>query len=182
MPLPLAPILAALVGLALALVGRDEARRTGAHVTTLRGFAIATLVSVTLIAPATGYFVSFYPDWAYAYFVAAAAIPSAIDLLAVLAVGAATIGAYVLTVGALRRQSAHSLTRWAVGLLVALVALGMLLAPRFLVITTTEAFREGGDKPSIGGSSLGVSILWIDGCVAAGLVWAGRQLRRSARS
>ncbi|MFI5301167.1 MAG: hypothetical protein ACHREM_24040 [Polyangiales bacterium] len=182
MPLPLAPFIAALVGLALALVGRDEARRTGAHVTSLRGFAIVTLVSVTLIAPATGYFVSFYPDWSYAYLVSATTIPSAIDLLLVLAIAAVTVAAYVGTVGALRRQSAYLLTRWAIGLLVALVVIGMLLAPRLLVLTTTEAYRAGGDKPSIGGSALGVSVLWIDACAAAGLAWAARQLRLSARA
>src|SRR5260221_12323535 len=66
MPLPLAPFAAALLGVVFGLVGRDEVRRTSAPPSATRGFLVVALVSILLLAPALGYFVAFYPDWAYA--------------------------------------------------------------------------------------------------------------------
>ena len=64
------------------------------------------------------------------------------------------------------------------GALVVLLAVAVaLLGPRLIVAGTYTAFREGYDLAPVGGTSLGVSILWIDGCLLGGLVWAATRLR-----
>ncbi|MBI2392940.1 MAG: hypothetical protein HYV09_25370 [Deltaproteobacteria bacterium] len=177
MPLPLAPIVAALVGVAFALVGRDEVRRSTSAPTSTRGFLVTTIASFALLAPAVGYFLAFYPDWAWAYLVPGSRVPSAVDLLATLLAAACAPLSFVWTASALRRHAVRELVRGAGALVVLLAVATALLGPRLVVAATYTAFREGYDLAPVGGTSLGVSILWIDGCLIAGLVWAASRLR-----
>jgi hypothetical protein len=178
MPLPLAPLFAALVGLSFGLVGRDEIRRSNAAPTALRGFSVVALVSLFAFTPAVGYFVAFYPDWSYAYFAAAARVPSAIDLVLVLAIGAVPPLAYVWVAGALREHAIRSVIRVAVALIAIAIVIGAVLSPRLLVSATTQGYADAIEVTPIGGTSLGVSIFWIDACAAAGTIWAARKLRQ----
>ena len=141
-----------------------------------------------MLAPAVGYFLAFYPDWAWAYLVPGSRVPSAVDLLVdVLAVSAAPL-TFTWTASALRRHAVRELVRGAGVLVVLLAVATALLGPRLLVAGTYTAFREGYDLVPVGGTSLGMSILWIDGCLLAGLTWAasrlraGEPVRREARS
>jgi hypothetical protein len=176
-PLPLVPLIAALVGVAFALVGRDEVRRSTTPPTQTRGFLLVTVCAYALLAPAAGYFLAFYPDWAWCYLLPGGRVPSAVDLLAAtLAVGAAPI-AFVWTASALRRHAVRDLVRGA-GVLVVLTAIATgLLGSRLGVAGTYTAFREGYDLVPVGGTSLGVSILWIDACLLGGMAWAATRLR-----
>jgi hypothetical protein len=180
-PLPLAPLVAALLGVALGLVGRDEVRRTSVAPTSTRGFVVVSLVSALLLAPALGYFVAFYPDWSYAYLIPGEQVPSAIDLLEIAGVALIPPAMYAWVASALRRHAVRELVR-GVGALVVLLAIAIAaVGGRLGVADTYDAFREGIEPKPIGGSPLGVSILWIDGCVLAGTAWAGAQLRRMGR-
>jgi hypothetical protein len=180
-PLPLAPLVAALLGVAFGLVGRDEVRRTSVAPTSTRGFLIVTLVSIFLLVPALAYFVAFYPDWAYAYYVPGEQIPSAVDLVEIVGIAAIPPVMYAWVANALRRHAVRELVR-GVGALVLLLAVAVaVVGARLGVADTYDAFREGIEPKPIGGSSLGVSVLWIDGCLIAGAMWAGAQLRRMGR-
>ena len=178
MPLPLAPLFAALVGLTFGLVGRDEIRRSNAAATALRGFSVVGLVSLFVLMPAVAYFVAFYPDWSYAYIAPAARVPSAIDLLLVLAIGAIPSLTYAWVVGALRRHAVRIVIRVAITLVTAAVVVGAVLSPRLLVSATTQGYADAVEVVPLGGTSLGVSIFWIDACLAAGTIWAARKLRQ----
>lgn len=177
MPLPLVPIVAALLGVAFALVGRDEVRRSTTPPSRTRGFLLVLVCAYGLLAPAVGYFLAFYPDWAWAYLVPGSRVPSAVDLLADgLAVSVAPL-TFAWTASALRRHAVRELVRGAGALVVVLAVTTALLGPRLLVAGTYTAFREGYDLAPIGGSSLGVSILWMNGCLLGGLAWAATRLR-----
>lgn len=177
MPLPLAPIVAALIGVAFALVGRDEVRRSTNAPTRTRGYLLVSLAAFGLLAPAVGYFLAFYPDWAWAYLVPGSRVPSAVDLVVdLLAVSVAPL-TFTWTAGALRRHAVRELVRGAGALVVLLAIATALLGARLAVAGTFTAFREGYDLAPVSGTSLGVSILWIDACLLGGLVWAATRLR-----
>lgn len=177
MPLPLAPIVAALLGVVFALVGRDEVRRSNTATSRTRGFLLVCLAAFGLLAPALGYFLAFYPDWAWAYLVPGSRVPSAIDLgAALVAVGVAPL-TFVWTASALRRHAVRELVRGAGALVVVLAVATAALGPRLIVAGTYTAFRDGYDLLPVGGTSLGISILWIDACLLGGLAWAASRLR-----
>jgi hypothetical protein len=182
-PLPLAPILAALLGVIFALVGRDEVRRTTSAPSATRAFLVLAIVTFALLAPAAGYFLAFYPDWAWAYLVPGSRVPSAVDLLACLAAVSLAPVTFVWTASALRRHAVRELVRGAGALVVVLAIAVALLGPRLTVAGTYVQYREGYDLQPASGTSLGVSILWIDACLCAGVLWAASRLssREGAR-
>lgn len=181
-PLPLAPLVAALVGVAFALLGRDEIRRSTIPPSSTRAFLVVTLTSVLLLAPALAYFVGCYPDWAYAYLVPGERVPSAVDLLEIAAITLVPSASFAWAAGALRRHAVRELVRGAGALVVLLAGAIALLGPRLLLAGTWNAWHEGIDLAPLSGSSLGVSILWVDGCLLAGLVWAAARVRAIPRA
>jgi hypothetical protein len=181
MPLPLAPFAAALLGVVFGLVGRDEVRRTSAPPSATRGFVVVALVSMLLLAPALGYFVAFYPDWAYAYLVPGERVPSAVELVEVIAICAIPPATYAWTATSLRRHAVRELVRGVSALVVLLAVAAGWMGPRLLVAATYSGFHDGIDVKPIGGTSLGASILWIDGCLFAGAAWAASRLRAVGR-
>ncbi len=181
MPLPLAPFVAALLGVVFALVGRDEVRRTTTPPSSTRGFLVSALVSLLLLAPALGYFVAFYPDWSYAYFLPGERVPSAIELLEIAAITVIAPATYAWTAIALRRHAVRELVR-GVGALVVLLTVAIAwIGPRLAVAATYGGYHDGIDVKPLGGTSLGASILWIDGCLLAGVAWTAARLRGMAR-
>jgi hypothetical protein len=186
-PIPLAPIIAALLGVVFALVGRDEIRRSSAAPTGTRGFLIVAIVAFVLLAPAAFYFLAFYPDWAWAYLLPGSRVPSAIDLIAAVLSAALSPVTFLWTAAALRRHAVRELVRGASALVVLLAIVTAVLGPRLTVAGTYTAYREGYDLLPASGTSLGVSILWVDACLIAGLLWAATRLgtaeprRRDAR-
>lgn len=182
MPLPLVPILAALLGVIFALVGRDEVRRTTSAASSTRSFLVLTIVAFALLAPAAGYFLAFYPDWAWAYIVPGSRVPSAVDLVAcLLSVSLAPV-TFVWTAGALRRHAVRELVRGAGALVVLLAVAVAMLGPRLTVAGTYLQYREGYDLQPASGTSLGISILWIDACLCAGVLWAASRLSSPERA
>ncbi len=182
MPLPLAPVVAALLGVAFALVGRDEVRRSSGAASATRGFLVVALVALGLLAPALGYFLWFYPDWAFCYLVPGSRVPSALSLVAVLLVASLGPLSFTWAASALRRHGVRELVRGVSALIVLLVITIAFLGPRLVVAGTHTAFKEGYDLSPVGGTSLGLSILWIDGCLLAGIAWAASRVRALGRN
>lgn len=182
MPLLLAPAVAALLGVVLALVGRDELRRTSGPVSATRGFLVCSLVSLLLFAPAVGFFVAFHPDWAYAYFVPGRRVPSAIDLVEVVALTAIPPATFSWAAVSLRRHAVREIVRGAGALVVLLAVAVALIGPRMSVVGSYEAFREGYDLVPLSGSPLGLAIVWVDGFLTLGVVWAALRLRAMGRT
>jgi hypothetical protein len=182
MPLPLAPFVAALLGVVFALVGRDEVRRTTTPPSALRGFLVVALVSVLLLAPALGYFVAFYPDWSYAYLVPGGRVPSAIELLEIAAIAAIAPATYGWTAISLRRHAVRELVRAVSALVIVLTAAIAWIGPRIIVATTYGGFHDGIDVKPLSGTSLGASILWVDGWLVLGAAFAAGRLRAVART
>ena len=181
-PLPLVPIIAALLGVIFALVGRDEVRRTTSAPSATRAFLVVTIVAYALLMPAAGYFLAFYPDWAWAYLVPGSRVPSAIDLIACLLAVSLAPATFVWTASALRRHAVRELVRGAGALVVLLAIATAMLGPRLNVAGTYVQYREGYDLQTASGTSLGVSILFIDACLCAGVLWAASRLSSPDRA
>lgn len=141
-----------------------------------RGFLIVAIVAFVLLAPAVFYFLAFYPDWAWAYLLPGSRVPSAVDLIAAVVAAALAPVAFLWTAAALRRHAVRELVRGASALVVLLAIVTALLGPRMTVAGTYTAYREGYDLLPAAGTSLGVSILWVDACLIAGLLWAATRL------
>jgi hypothetical protein len=182
MPFPIAPLLAALLGVAFALVGREEVQRSRQPASRTRAFLLVSLSAGLLFAPALGYFAAFYADWSWAYLLHGAKVPSAVSLLLVLATAALAPISFGWTASALRRHAVRELVRVVSGLVLALAALLAMLGPRLLMAGSTGAFREGYELSPASATSLGASILWIDGCLLGGILWAASQARRVGRA
>ncbi len=181
MPLPLAPFVAALLGVVFGLVGRDEVRRTTTPPSSTRGFISVALVSGLLLAPALAYFVAFYPDWSYAYLLPGERVPSAVELLEIVAIAVIPPATYAWTAIALRRHAVRELVR-GVSLVVVLLTVAIaFVGPRLTVATTFAGFHDGIDVRPVGGTSLGISILWIDGFFFVGAAYAASRLRAASR-
>lgn len=181
-PLPLAPIVAALLGVIFALVGRDEVRRTTSAPYGTRAFLVLSIVSFGLLAPAAGYFLAFYPDWAWGYLVPGSRVPSAIDLIGCLLAASLAPITFVWTAGALRRHAVRELVRGAGAIVVLLAIATAFLGPRLTMAGTYLQYREGYDLQTASGTSLGVSILWIDACLCAGVLWAASRVSSPERA
>jgi hypothetical protein len=182
MPLPLAPFVAALLGVVFALVGRDEVRRTSGAPTATRGFLLVVLVSLLLLLPSLAYFLAFYPDWTYAYLVPGERVPSALELVGLAIVAIVAPATYAWTAAALRRHAVRELVRGVSALIILLSAAIAWVGPRLVVATTYGGFHDGIDVRPTSGTTLGASILWIDGWLVVGAVWAATRLRATLRT
>src|SRR5438105_5390648 len=100
-------------------------------------------LGLLVYAPIVGYFTALHGDWAYLYVVRWARVPSAIDLAAVLACGAAVPAGFALaTPWAIAKRSPRLL--WLAAGIGGIVLVGVVLASRRLAFSATYAQYHGG--------------------------------------
>jgi hypothetical protein len=155
-------------------MGRDELRRTSLPVTATRGFLISALCGLCLLGPLAGFFVGFYPDWAFAQLIVAERIPSAVSLIAIVSVCAVTPATFAWAASCIRRHALAEIIRVGILLLVLFLVCLAVLGHRILV-TPMEGLEI--QEEFISRTHLGVSLLWMDGCFVVGVLGAGLQLQ-----
>lgn len=168
MPAPMALLVGFVFGVALAFAAREELTRGDDTVPRTRAFTVACLFAAFVWMPIVGYFLVFYGDWAYFYWVPWRRIPSALDLVLVLAAGAAVPAGFVVAVPPVRARS-----RRAIGALVgAPMAVVLLLTVAFFGRLRTSAtyaqFHGHFGRSSLFASTLGKSLLWMALVLVAG--------------
>jgi uncharacterized membrane protein len=181
MPILFAPFISAFIGLLYAIFGRDEIRRTTQPAHQTRGFLFSMLSAILLVAPLAGYFLAFYPDWSYAYFLSSAKVPSAFDLLFVLFSCAILPLSYVWSANTLRRYALQIFVQGIASLVFLFVVLFVMLAQRLSVAGDYHSFTHRFEMPLLSHSSLGLSIFLLDGCFLFGVFWVSMQLRKLAQ-
>jgi len=180
MPLPFAPLVGLMLGAALAWVAAPELNRQGGPLVTSRPFAVVMAFASLVWLPATGYFVAFHGDWAYLYLVPWRRVPSAVDLLFVLAGTFAVVVGFSGAVGSVRRRRfGPVLALMIVPSSVAIAALPFV--GRRLAVSGTYAQFHGdfGTEP-IGSSLLGKGVLLMGVALALGVAFTVRALSRMA--
>jgi hypothetical protein len=181
MPLPLAVPFALACGMSLAWIARAELARSEVPLVLARPFLVALGLGFVVVAPVMGYFTALHGDWAYLYLVRWARIPSAVDLLFVLGVGAAVPAGFAVASPWAIAKRGPLLVR-VVGVLVALLAIAAVVSARRLAVSATYAQYHGGfgvlptSKTPLG---RGLLLSWV--ALAAGYAWSAWVLRPRAR-
>jgi hypothetical protein len=179
MPLPLALPVGLLLGMTLAWLARVELARSEVPLLLARPFLVALAFGVIVFAPAAGYFAARHGDWTYLYLVRWSRVPSAVDLVLVLAAGLTIpLGFALATPWAIARRGAR-LFQVAAGVALAVVIASALLARRLGVSASFAQFHGGFGSLPLGRSPLGRGVLlsWI--AVALGYAWSVYVLRSS---
>lgn len=178
MPLPLALLSGFVLGMSLAWLARAELSRSEVPLVLARPFLVAVGLGLVVYAPVTGYFVALHGDWAYLYLVQPSRVPSAVDLVLVLACGAAVPAGFALaTPWATQRRGGPILQASGAIALAAFVLAGI-FSRRLAVSASFAQFHGGFGTVPLGHSPLGRGVLssWL--AVAAGYAWTAWVLRR----
>ncbi len=178
MPALVGPLLAFLLGVALAWLGREHDDERVLSPRT----AIVALFASLVFAPVAAYFLIFSGDWASFYLVDSRAVPSALTLCLVL------LDAALVPLGFLAgRRAAHRRAERvliALGVTPGLLIVGFLFAffPRLRVDGTYHQVKSAFGTEPVAGGPLGYAILWMNGLLIAGFVLTARALGSQRRT
>jgi hypothetical protein len=178
MPIVFAPLVGALLGSALAWPAAPELIASDRPVPLSRSFAVVVAFALFAWLPVVGYFVAFHGDWSYLYLISSRRVPSAIDLLLVLASGSAVVGGFWVAAYLLRKR--RSALLYVLMLAPAILfAAALSLSVRRLAVSATFAQFHGdfGIEP-IGASVLGKGVLLMGFMLALGVGWTVHWLVR----
>ncbi len=176
-PLALSLLLALPIGVALAWAAKAELARHDGHVTATRAFAVTAAFSGLVYAPQVAYFCAFHGDWSYAYAIAWSRIPSAVDLLLVVASAALIVGAFTVAAPFAAQRRTAIVAALLVAPLSTAAGLSIVLARRLATSATYAQFHGGFGAHGISDTALGRAVLVANVVVAGGLAWSIRLVR-----
>ena len=174
-PVPLPFLLPAVVffGLCHALMAEGALGRGGER----RLLIASSLFGAVIVLPVEAYLLHDYADWAYLYTLRPSRIPSAIDLLFLLAATALVPASAALGARWLARDARHLVLRLALASFVVSAAGGISCWRRLTHYGTYAQYKGGYGLRTLTESSLGPSLLLALAVFAAGLVVSTRALR-----
>lgn len=178
MPIVFAPLVGLLLGSALAWAASSELVSSEGPIALSRPFGVVVAFATFVWLPVVGYFAAFHGDWSYLYLVSSRRVPSAIDLVLVVAASGVVVVAFWAAAHPLRRRRlAPVFALMAAPAVVLAVALPLSL--RRLAVSATFAQFHGdfGTEP-IGASVLGKGVLLMGFMLALGIGWTVHSLAR----
>jgi len=175
-PLLLAPLLTGFLGVLLAAFAKAELAKREGPAFASYAFRIVFLHSLCVLLPVLGYFAAFHGDWGYLYLVAGRHIPSAVDLLLVLAAAFAPCGTFLAFATASAQDRTGVLFRGMLGFAIPFLVLCAVFLGRLGETGTYDQFKGHFGLRRTTESPLGVAIAlsWL--AVAAGTFFARRAL------
>lgn len=181
MPLPFAIPFGLLVGVSLAWLARAELAKSEVAPWLSRPFFVTLGFALLVVAPVLGYFVTFHGDWAWLYLFDAARVPSAIDLVLVVAAALHVALGFVLAASFPGTRRATLLLRASVAVALAMAVAALVLSRRLGTSATLAQFRGGYGAVPVAKSALGRGVLlsWL--ALAGGYAWAVHALGRLRR-
>ncbi|WP_156041421.1 hypothetical protein [Chondromyces apiculatus] len=206
MPVFIAPLVGFALGALLAWLSAASSRHTGApphrvplprrgdigplrfggnsgwQVTEHRPLVLASLYGLLVYTPVCAYFLVFAPDWSFAYLVDSRKIPSAIDLLLLMA-DTVSVPMGFLALGRAGAQRSLRAFGGIAGVPLAVAALIALVLGRRLSLEGSYRQVHGGfGVHAVAGGPLGYAILWMHGLLIAGLAFAARAMLEGSRA
>jgi hypothetical protein len=178
MPAPLGPLLGFLIGVAFAWCQRGAPPRE--RETPGSELLVSALFSLLVFAPVCGYFLAFWPDWAWAYLVDSTRIPSAVPLALVLLDAASVPVGLAAARGAAGRGPSALLRVGAMPVMLVAIFVAVLSSRLSVQATHAQFHGDFGTRPVAGGA-LGLGLLWMWAVLLGASVWTGFGLRRMAR-
>lgn len=128
--------------------------------------------------PVAGYFLAFAPDWSVAYLIDSQRLPPLVDFMAVLLAAVSPTCGYLLAIQSASRREVAPLLRWAMPLLVFVVAATAALLPRLGTEASYAQFRGSFGTRRVAGGGLGMSLLWMNAVLFCGAGWIAKSLRQ----
>lgn len=175
MPLVFGPLVGLLVGMSLAWASRETLPQEGEARS--RWLVPVGGLALFVHAPVLSYFAVAYGDWAWLYLVPASRVPSAVDLVLVLAGAVAVPGGFVLARRAAAARRPERFAALAIAPSLSLVGLVAATARRLAAAATYAQFHGDFGVLAASKSPLGRALLvsWV--ALAAGAVWAAVRVR-----
>lgn len=182
MPILFAPFGGVLLGALLAWFARAELAREEGPLALSRPFAITALFAAFVYAPIVGYFAAFHGDWAYLYWIASRAVPSAIDLALVLLATVTLPITFALAARPARGQRLAVVG--AIGGVPAVLLAILVLALQHRLSTSASYAQFHGDfgTEAITASALGRGVLWMALVGMIGLAWCVWSIQAERRA
>ncbi len=174
MPLPFAPLVGFVLGIAFAWTARADIGKDDGPLFASRPFVVALGFAAFVQGPIVAYFVAFHGDWAYLYLLDWRRVPSAVDLTLVLVSALAVPAGALAALPAARARRLGSVVRIGAGPVLLAFALLAWGARRLAVSATYAQFHGDFGTQSIGSSSLGLGILWMGVLFVLGIAWSVR--------
>lgn len=178
MPVLIAPWVGLLLGVVFAWAAREDLARSERGPLASPALVLTLAFGILVHGPVTGYFLAYAPDWSVAYVVDSQRLPAIVDvILLLIAIASPAIG-YLLSVAPAARRESVVLLRWALPLLVLLVAATILLGPRLGTEANYAQFRGSFGTRSVAGGGLGISLLWMNCVLFCSAGWVAKSLRQ----
>lgn len=172
MPVPVAPLVGFALGALLAIAGgarvEDDRRRA---------LAIVALFAALVFAPACAAPLVVAGDWAFAYLVDAARVPSAVELVLVALDAALVVAGFAWASDPARARSPRAAIALAAVPAALALVLSLVLAPKLALDGTFRQIDGGFGAERVAGGRLGYELAWIGALVVGGAVWTARRLR-----
>jgi hypothetical protein len=181
MPVVVAPLYGFALGVLFARAASEELARTRGLVGS-RSLLVVALFGALVWGPACGYFLAFFPDWSYAYFLNAEHRPVAFDMAAVLVVSASPAVGFASLARMAASRRGEALTRGAAAPAIVATAFVLLLLPRLKLYATHAQFHgDFGTEPLVG-SPVGYALVWMAVIAVTAAAWTVRLIRRFAEA
>lgn len=180
MPAPLGPFVGFSLGVVLAWLARN-APDGGAPRGLPRPAAVVALFAGLVFAPVCAYFVVFAGDWSLAYLVDSRSIPSAVDLLLVVADALAVVTGFHAGRRSVRRHVRRVTAALAAGPLVVALVFVLAFYGSLRVDGTFHQVRSDFGTQPVAGGPLGYALLWMYSMLTAGFALAVHLLRERPR-
>ncbi len=182
MPALALPLLAFTIGLGLAWAAAGELERRGGSALGSRSLLLAAAFGGLVTAPITAYLVAFYPDWAYAFVVDSARLPSVVPSALTLASAAAPPLGFALAARFAGERRLGRLLELAAGGAAATLLTLLPGAPRLGVQATYSQYHGDFGVVPLVGSRLGLGLLWMLAVLVGAVVWTASSMRQLSRA
>ena len=180
MPIPLAPLVGWLLGLALAWVARADRGWEESPLITSRPFAVSAAFAGLVYAPIVAYYAAFHRDWTYLYAVPGRTIPSAVDLALVLLASASIPLGLAAGARVVRAHTMRPLVKLGAGPFAIALVLVAVFARRLAVSGSYAQFHQHVGTEPIATSALGRGVLAAAIALSAATLLSIRALKKPA--
>ncbi len=182
MPGPIAPLVGLLLGIAFAWAAREDLAQSEKGPLATRAVLLVAAYGLLVHGPITGYFLTYAPDWFYAYLVDSRQLPATVEVFGVLLAAATPLIAFAAAARVASRRRGAILFRWSAGLLIVILGLSLAFGTRWATDATYTQFRGDFGTRAVAGGDLGYALLWMNSVMAVAIAWMFRSLRSLGRA
>lgn len=181
MPVLVAPLVGFLLGVVFAWAAREELAGADRGALSSRATVPVAAFGLLVHGAIAGYFLTYAPDWSYAYLFDPQRLPSMVAVAAVLISAGSPLFGFAVAAGPASRRRSSLLLRLGTAVLGSIVALASILGNRWARDASYTQFHGDFGTRSLAGSELGHLVLWMNVVLVLAVGWMLWSLRRLAK-